>query len=212
MRKTFIAASAVVLGLIGAAPASAAIVVNEVESQRNGVTDWIELANTGNAAVDVSGYVLKDSNNNRTFAIPAGTSIPAGGYYAIDVDVGGGFGLGNPDSARVFLPGGVTELDGYSWTDHAPATYGRCTDGTGPMTWTQSATRGARQRLPAGHGAGVAGQLVRGVRRRARHLRHQRQRAGLPAVGNERPGRAVGRAEQPVDAVPDGPRRHQVGA
>ena len=59
----------------------------------------------------------------------------------------------------MFLPGGVTELDGYSVERSRAATYGRCTDGTGPMTWTQSAHPRRRQRLPAGHGAGVAGQL-----------------------------------------------------
>src|SRR4051812_40971187 len=108
MRTSLLTAGAtVVLSLlVGAAPASAAVVINEVESKGKGVVDWIELANTGDAAVDVSGYVLKDDDDKRTFAIPGGTSIPAHGYYAVDVDVPKpGFGLGNPDMARLYAPG-----------------------------------------------------------------------------------------------------------
>ena len=65
--------------LVTAAPAPAAIVVNEAES--SAIFDYIELTNTGAAPVDISGYILKDNNNNRTLAVPAGTTLAAGGYY-----------------------------------------------------------------------------------------------------------------------------------
>jgi hypothetical protein len=64
--------------LVIAAPAPAAIVVNEAES--SGIFDYIELTNTGGAPVDIGGYILKDDNNGRTLAVPAGTTLAAGGY------------------------------------------------------------------------------------------------------------------------------------
>ena len=105
------------------------IEVNEVESE--GLADFIELANTSATPTDVSGLILKDNDDSRTLAIPAATSIPAGGFLAVDTDVVGGFGLGSPDAARVFMPDGTTQIDGYSWSVHAFITYGRCPDGTG---------------------------------------------------------------------------------
>ena len=136
-----------------AAPASAdplpTVVINEVESNAD-VTDWIEIANTGSEAVDVSGWVLKDNDDTRTLAIPAGTVLAAGGYLAIDVDskaTAGNFGLGAADSARLFLADGTTLVDGYSWTAHAEATYGRFPNGTGAMAPTTVATKGAANLL-----------------------------------------------------------------
>lgn len=46
--------------------------------------DWIELHNTTNAPIDLSGYYLSDKLNNPTkFSIPAGVSIPADGYLLV---------------------------------------------------------------------------------------------------------------------------------
>ncbi len=43
--------------------------------------DWIELYNAGAAAVDLSGYYLSDRESDpMKYVIPAGVSIPAGGY------------------------------------------------------------------------------------------------------------------------------------
>jgi hypothetical protein len=130
--------------LAAAAPASAAIVINEVES--SGIYDYIELTNTGGAEEDIGGYILKDSNDARTFAIAPGTKLAPGGFYAARVDVGpGNFGLGDIDSARVFTPGG-TLLDSYSWTTESPTTNGRCPNGTGAMTQTERPTPDAANR------------------------------------------------------------------
>ena len=89
-----------------AAPATADPVadvrINEVESNGGTPVDWIELVNTGTAAVDVSGLKLKDSDDTHSFVVvPGGTTIAAGGFYAVDVDVTGGFGLGGADTARL---------------------------------------------------------------------------------------------------------------
>ena len=117
------------------------IKINEVES--DGLADFMELMNTSVTPTDVSGLILKDNDDSRTLAIPAATSIPAGGFLAVDTDVVGGFGMGSNDAARVFMPNGLTIIDGYGWTTHAATTYGRCPDGTGGFVTTGAVTKGA---------------------------------------------------------------------
>jgi hypothetical protein len=118
--------------------------INEVESSGGDPSDWIEIVNNGATPVDVSGMVLKDEDDSRTLAIAAGTTLAAGAYLAIDVDVDGGFGLGGGDSARLFAADGTTLVDSYSWTEHAARTYGRCPDGTGDFALTTAPTKGAQ--------------------------------------------------------------------
>jgi hypothetical protein len=126
-----------VTALVATAPAFADIRINEVESQDlTGGPDWVELTNTGAAAVDIGGYTLRDDGNN-TMTIPAGTTLAPGAFFAINTS----FGLGNPDGVTVL--DGATTLDTYSYVAHAPATYGRCPDGTGALTWTTKVTKGA---------------------------------------------------------------------
>ncbi|MFJ2632416.1 lamin tail domain-containing protein [Streptomyces sp. NPDC087422] len=115
--------------------------INEVESNGGTPGDWVELVNSGAIAVDVSGWLVKDNDDSHVFTIAAGTSIAPGGFLALDVDPV--FGLGSADSARLFLPDGVTLVDAYSWTAHAATTYGRCPDGTGAFVTTTASTKGA---------------------------------------------------------------------
>lgn len=139
-----LAAALPAAALLAPGPALAttgAVVINEVESNGGTPGDWVELANTGSAAVDVSGYVVKDDDDTHAFTVPAATTIPVGGHYV--ADVAPRFGLGAPDSARLFAPDGTTLVDSYSWTSHATTTYGRCPDGTGAFTTTTTSTRGA---------------------------------------------------------------------
>ena len=73
-RTAFLASLAAAGSLLAAAStASAAVVVNEVESQ--GAVDFVELANTDGAAVDIGNYVLRDGGGN-SFTIPAGNDDP----------------------------------------------------------------------------------------------------------------------------------------
>ncbi len=53
-----------------------------------------------------------------------------------------GFGLGTPDSVRLFDASG-TLVETYSWTPHAATTYGRCPNGTGEFATTTVSTKGA---------------------------------------------------------------------
>lgn len=121
------------------------VVINEVESSGGVPGDWVELTNTGTVAVDLTGWIVKDNDDTHALAIEAGTTIEPGGFAVVYTDVpADGFGLGNPDEPRLFLPDGTTLVDSYSYTAHAPSTtYGRCPDGTGEFVLTFGATPGA---------------------------------------------------------------------
>src|SRR3954453_2586900 len=123
VRPTLLALVAALLVI--ASPASAAVVINEADSTP---TDFVELYNTGPGSVDISGWVLKDNDDTHAFAIPAATTLAAGAYYNANAL---GFGLGQTDAARLFMPGGTTLVDSYEWTDDAAASYGRCPNGSG---------------------------------------------------------------------------------
>lgn len=122
------------------------VVINEVESQPATGEDWVELVNVGSADVDASGLVIRDSEDDHSFVVPAGTTIAAGAYYVVDTL---GFGLGGADAVRLFDADGTTLLDSYTWTAHAAQTYGRCPDPKGPFEATTGATKGT-QNLCAG--------------------------------------------------------------
>jgi hypothetical protein len=115
--------------------------INEVESSGGSPDDWVELINPASFAVDISGVVLRDNDDAHTYTVPAGTSIPSGGYYLLE-EATFGFGLGSADSARIFDKSG-SPIDSYSWTAHATTTYGRCPNGTGPFTTNIAPTKGA---------------------------------------------------------------------
>ncbi|WP_200954431.1 MULTISPECIES: lamin tail domain-containing protein [unclassified Nocardioides] len=125
------ACAAPVLGL-GVLPAQAApaddIRINEVVTTGS-VNDSIELVNKGTAAVDISGWILKDNDNGSKFQIATGTTLAPGAFRAYDVS--GKFGLGSSDKARLYLPNGSTLVDTFTWTTHSNPSWSRCPDGTG---------------------------------------------------------------------------------
>ncbi len=122
--------------------APAALVVNEVESNGGTPGDWIEIYNPTSAAVDISGWGFRDNDSTHVIAkVPAGTSIPARGFYIAE-EAFLAFGLGAADDARLYNPYDVL-VDSYSWTAHATITYGRCPDGTGAFASTSTSTKAA---------------------------------------------------------------------
>ena len=139
--------------VVGAAPAQAAdtdVVISEVESSDpDGGEDWVELQNTGTEPVDVSGWYLKDDNDDRTWQIPAGTVIEPGAFLVLDHEkaVPGGFdfGLGGEDAARLFAADGTTLIDEITWTEHAPTTYIRI---DGEVVASAEPTKGAENSGP----------------------------------------------------------------
>lgn len=129
-------------------PSSAvALVINEVESNQD-VTDWVELYNTGDEAVDISGFLFRDNDAAREpYVLPAGSVVEPGGFFVIDQPLGGqpgfDFGLGANDEVNLFEPDGATLVASYAWGTHAAVTYGRCPDGTGEFVDTTVGTKGA---------------------------------------------------------------------
>ena len=97
------------------------VVINEVLTHANlPWTDYIELHNVTEIAIDVSGWYLSDSANDfRKFRIPAGTVIPPGGYLVFDEHdfnprrwqpTAGGFALDSSQQEDVWLT--ATDADG----------------------------------------------------------------------------------------------------
>ena len=120
---------------------NAQVVLNEVESSGGVPGDWIELFNAGTHPVDASGWALRDSDDTHNYVLPEGSLIAPGAYLVAE-EASLTFGLGGADAARLFDASG-SAVDSYSWTAHAGVTYGRCPNGTGALTNTASATKGA---------------------------------------------------------------------
>ncbi|MGO3151073.1 MAG: lamin tail domain-containing protein [Galactobacter sp.] len=124
-------------------------VVNEVETNGDDV-DWVELANPGDAALDLSGYVFTDSESaEHSYTLPSDTVIPAGGLLVVtqqeNAAPGFDFGLGSEDAVKIFEPNAsLTDepLVEYSWTSHAKKTWGRCPDVTGDFMDTYESSPG----------------------------------------------------------------------
>jgi Lamin Tail Domain len=131
------------------------VVVNEVESSGGVPGDWVELYNAGDGSADLSGWKFKDNDDSHAFyVIPAGTTLAPGAFLILE-ESQFGFGLGGTDSARVWDAEG-NPVDSYGWTGHAPATYGRCANGSGAFVATAS-TKGAANDCGSSGGSGGAG-------------------------------------------------------
>lgn len=130
----------------------ARVVINEVESNGGVPGDWVELYNAGDATADIAGFQFKDNDDSHAFyVIPAGTTLAPGAYYLLE-EAQFGFGLGGADTARLWNAAG-NPVDSYTWTTHAPATYGRCANGSGAFVPTAS-TKGATNDCGSNGGTG----------------------------------------------------------
>ncbi|MFO0546907.1 MAG: lamin tail domain-containing protein [Polyangiaceae bacterium] len=76
-------------GAGGGTPSTDKIVINEIQGHH---PEWIEIANAGNAAVDVSGFGVCDEDANGACEVgsamrfPAGSSLAAGAHIVIVTD------------------------------------------------------------------------------------------------------------------------------
>ena len=145
----------------------------------------------------MSGLVLKDNDDSRTLAIPGGTSIPAGGFLAVDTDVGGGFGLGSTDAARVFMPDGTTLIDGYSWTSHASHDLWPLPRRHGRLRHHDRSHQGRRQRVP-----GARPSHGRAARRSPRSTRRASSAATSAASTTRAPAPATRACSGPSTTAP----------
>lgn len=121
-----------------------AIAINEVESNDD-ATDWVEIMNTGDTPVDISGWVVLDDDPAGHAAdvipVPAGTILETGAYYVFDQLTHFNFGLGGGDKVSVRDAAGLTVAE-YSWSDHANGVWARCVDGTGEFRELSVSTKG----------------------------------------------------------------------
>lgn len=135
------------------------VFINEIESSdADGGNDWIEIINSGQSDVDISGwFVVDDKGLERVLSYEVQTETPSGpveiaGSIADGTVLGAGeilvleegtdfdFGLGKEDEA-VLYNADLQVMDRYSWTAHAKGTYSRVPDGTGDFT-DQAPTKG----------------------------------------------------------------------
>ena len=127
---------------------SGSLVINEINynsSEDHESGDWIEIFNPGDMDIDVSGYKLKDDNNDHSYNFPDETIIPSGEYLVISNDLEAfselyssqipivgpfdfGFG-GGGDEVRIFDQEGVL-VDSVSYDDGSP--WPLEPDGSGP--------------------------------------------------------------------------------
>ncbi len=130
-------------------PNAGEVVINEfLAVNQSGQTDeeganedWIELYNTSNSNLDLSGLYLSDSYTNpQKFVFPNNTIIPAHGFLTVWADEDGSatgatihcnFKL-SASGERLILSKSTTVLDSLSFGPQtADVSYGRCPDGTG---------------------------------------------------------------------------------
>ncbi|WP_022890360.1 lamin tail domain-containing protein [Agromyces italicus] len=132
------------------------LAINEVESNGD-ATDWVEVVNTGEAPIDLSGWTVMDSDPAGHAAdvapLAAGTTLAPGAFFVFDGGSHFAFGLGGADVATVRNASGLTVAE-YAWTEHATVTWARCPDGTGDFADAKAATKGATN---CGDGTGEPG-------------------------------------------------------
>ena len=142
-----LSAAALLAVPLAASGAESGVRINEVESSGGVPGDWIEFVNTSDAAVDLSGYVVKDNGDDESYTFPDGTVVEPGAYLVLDeVTAGVGdftFGLGKDDQVRLFDTSAVL-VDETSWTGHAEVTWG-AREAEGVVEWagTSEATKDA---------------------------------------------------------------------
>lgn len=155
------------LSLIIANPISAQVVINEVQASNSDTildedgdaSDWIELYNTGDNSVDLSGFGLTDNENN-IFKWEFPPVILSSGEYLLiwasgkdRNDIAGelhtNFSI-NRDGEEIIL----SEPNGNRWDEVPPTeipnsiSYGRFPDGDSPFVFFETPTPGAPNNEP----------------------------------------------------------------
>ena len=124
------------------------VFINEVLS--NGSPDWMELYNSTNNVIDISGFfVYDDGSKNEKYKLPNGTTIPAKGFLVLDCDDGNtglqtNFKL-SADGESVYLEdadGNLLELFTFPALNNGES-YGRKPDGSNTKIKLSKPTRGS---------------------------------------------------------------------
>jgi hypothetical protein len=113
--------------------------INEFLTSGSDPSDWIELYNPTNGAIDLSGFYLSDTfMEPLKWAFPEGTVIPAKGFLVVlangdDEGLAAGFRLGDDEAVILTTPGGTTEIDAVDYLGidvPEDCSYGRSPDGS----------------------------------------------------------------------------------
>jgi hypothetical protein len=138
--------------------ANAQVVINEFEASNaatiadpdNGdFNDWLELYNPANAAADLTGWHLTDSNDSLKWTFPAGTTVPAHGFLLIWADGTGtglhtSFKLGASGEQLALYDASGQQLDQVFFAEQlTDVSYGRQSDGGSPWGYFTKPTPGS---------------------------------------------------------------------
>jgi hypothetical protein len=127
------------------------LILNEVVAEGGDVGDWVEIYNPGRAAVSLDGLFLTDDFAGEPLkgAIPAGESVPPGGWLVVFVnDDTVGFKLSGDEAVALVAADG-TVIDETDWAEGeaaAGASWGRFPDHAGPFRTLAEPTPGAENR------------------------------------------------------------------
>jgi beta-lactamase superfamily II metal-dependent hydrolase len=119
------------------------VVLNEILPAPSSGSEWVELYNTTAGEVDISYCIIDDliDGGGSPYEIPAGTTIPAGGFWTVDFS---SYLNNSGDDVNFLKEDGSTVLDSYTYgsTDYDVSWY-RSPDGsTWAVTPTSSPTKG----------------------------------------------------------------------
>jgi len=129
---------------------AASIVMNEIYSRGTvEAPDWIEIYNNSDFPADISGFKVYDSGGQTGAKpkkeVPAGTVLPARGFYVIVVDDGSESGFGMSSAGEeVWLENATGNvIDDVIFPAFEPTqSYGRVPDGSGPWAILNTITQG----------------------------------------------------------------------
>lgn len=123
-------------GALEDAASKSTVVINEVESDApNKGNDWVEIANIGSEAVDLSGWYLTDDKGEerktegQTTPLAERTVLEPGAFLVLEKTVNFDFGLGKADTA-ILYDGNGKQVDSYAYTSVAAGTWSRQADGS----------------------------------------------------------------------------------
>lgn len=68
-------------------PCGEPLVISEINyNPLSNTGEWIELYNNSDSPIDLSGYIVKDDNNDNTYVLPSGLILGSGNYYVVAKD------------------------------------------------------------------------------------------------------------------------------
>lgn len=119
---------------------SAAVVINEFQVDPSGVSQWVEIYNTGPDSQDISGWIIDDNGGTEKYIVPSSTVL--GANFCLSFSSGSfNWNTSSADSVRLLNGGTVIDEYAYSSSPGGGVSFGRNPDGTGSFSTFSSPTR-----------------------------------------------------------------------